>query len=69
MRSSGVLPVIPVMIEGWRKTLKTFVSCNFEASLSFVDESPIKTLNLTGQQVDLKVAGIHGLSDTSSKRL
>ena len=29
----------------------------------------MKTLNLTGQQVDLNVAGIHGKSDISSKRL
>ena len=29
----------------------------------------MKTLNETGQPVDLNVAGIHGTSDTSSKRL
>ena len=29
----------------------------------------MKTLNLTGQPVDLNVAGIHGTSDISSKRL
>ena len=29
----------------------------------------MKTLNLTGQPVDLNVAGVHGTSDISSKRL
>ena len=43
--------------------------CDSGASLSFVDESLMKTLNLTGQPVDLNVAGIHGTSDISSKRL
>ena len=68
MKSSGVLPVIPVAIGSGRKTLKTFALCDSGASLSFVDESFMKTLNLTGQPVDLNVAGIHGTSDISSKR-
>ena len=49
--------------------MKTFALCDSGASLSFVDESLMKTLNLTGQPVDLNVAGIHGTSDISSKRL
>ena len=69
MRSSGVLPVIPVTIGSGSKTLKTFALCDSGASLSFVDESLMKALNLTGQLVDLNVAGIHGTSDISSKRL
>ena len=69
MRSSGVLTVIPVTIGSGSKTLKTFAFCDSGASLSFVDESLIKTLNLTGQPVDLIVAEIHGTSDSSSKRL
>ena len=69
MRSSGVLPVIPVLIGSGSKTLKTLALCDSGASLSFVDESLMKTLNLTGQPVDLNVAGIHGSSDISSKRL
>ena len=69
MKSSGVLPVIPVTIESGSKTLKTFALCDSGASLSFVDEILMKTLNLTGQPVDLIVAGIHGTSDISSKRL
>ena len=68
MRSSGVLPVIPVSIGSGSKTLKTFALCDSGASLSFMDESLMKTLNLTGQPVDLNVAGIHGTSDISSKR-
>ena len=69
MRSSGVLPVIPVPIGSGSKNVKTFALCDSGASLSFVDESLMKTLNLTGQPVDLNVAGIHGTSDISSKRL
>ena len=69
MKSSGVLPVIPVTIGSGRKTLKTLAFCDSGASLSFVDESLMKALNLTGQPVDLNVAGIHGTSDISSKRL
>ena len=69
MRSSGVLPVIPVLIGSGSKTVKTFALCDSGASLSFVDESLMKTLNLTGKPVDLNVAGIHGASDISSKRL
>ena len=69
MKSSGVLPVIPVTIGSGSKTPKTFALCDSGASLSFVDESLMKTQNLTGQPVDLNVAGIHGTSDISSKRL
>ena len=69
MRSSGVLPVIPVTIGSGNNTVKTFALCDSGASLSFVDESLMKTLNLTGKPVDLNVAGIHGASDISSKRL
>ena len=66
MKSSGVLPVIPVTIGSGSKTLAL---CYSVASLSFVDERLMKALNLTGQPVDLNVAGIHGTSDISSKRL
>ena len=68
-RSSGVLPIVPVTIGSGSKTLKAFALCDSGASLSFVDESLMKALNLTGQQVDLNVAGIHGKSDISSKLL
>ena len=68
MRSSGVLPVIPVKKESGSKALKTFALCDSGASLSFVDESLMKTLNLTGQPVESNVAGIDGTSDISSKR-
>ena len=69
MRSNGVLPVIPVSIGSGSKTVKTFALCDSGASLSFVDESLMKALNLMGQPVDLNVAGIHGASNISSKRL
>ena len=69
IRNSGVLPVVPVTIGSGGKALKTFALCDSGASLSFVDESLMKTLNLTGQPVDLNVAEIYGTSDISSKRL
>ena len=69
MKSSGVLPVIPVKIGSGSKTLKTFALCDSGASLSFLEEGLMKALNLTGQPVDLNIAGIHGTSDSSSKRL
>ena len=69
MKSSGVLPVIPVTIWSGSKALKTFALCDSGVSMSFVDESLIKTLNLTGQPVDLNVAGIHGTSDITQKRI
>ena len=69
MRSSGVLPVIPVTIRGGSKTQKAFALCVSVYSLSIVDESLMETLNLTGQSVDLNVAGIHGTSYINSKKL
>ena len=68
-RSSGLLPVIPVTIGSGSKTLKMFALCDYGASLSFVNESLMKALNLTGQPIDLIVAGIHDTSDISSNRL
>ena len=69
MRSSGVLPVIPVTISSRRGSLQTLVLCSFGASVSFMDESFTKASSLTGKPVDLKVGGIHGTSDISSRRL
>ena len=69
MKSRGVLPVIPVTIGSGSKTLKTFALCDSGASLSFVDKSLMKTLEMTGQPVDLNVAGMHGTSDNSCIRL
>ena len=68
IRSSSVLP-IPVTIGSGSKTLKTLALCDSEASLYFVDESLMKTLNLTGQPVDLNVAWFHGTSVISRKLL
>ena len=69
MRSSDVLPVIPVTIGSGSKTLNTFALCDSEASLSYVDTSLVQRLNRTRQPVDLNVAGNHGTSDISSERL
>ena len=67
-RSSGLLPFFPVMIKSGRESLKTFALCDSGASLSFIVESLMKALNLTGQPNHLNVAGIDGTSDVSSKR-
>ena len=67
MRSTGVLPVVPVTIGSGSKALKTIALCDSGASLLFVDESLMKTQYLTRQPVDLNVAGIHGTSDIGSK--
>ena len=69
LKSSCVRPVIPVTIGSGSKILKTFALCDSGASLSFVDESLTKVFNLTGQPLDLSVAGIHGTTGISSKRL
>ena len=69
MRCSGVLLVIPVTTRSGLESLKTFALYNSRESLSFIDESLMKALNLTGQPVDLNVSGIHGTSDVSGKRL
>ena len=69
MTCSGVLPLIAVAIGSGSKTLKTFALCDSGASSSFVDESLMKTLSLTGQPVGLNIAGIQGTSDLSTKRL
>ena len=69
MRSNGVLPVNPVTIDSGSKTPKTFAFCDSGTCVLFEDENLIKVLNLTRQPVDLNVAGIHGTSDISCKRL
>ena len=69
MRCSGVLLVIPVTTRSGLESLKSFVLYNSRESLSFIDESLLKALNLTGQPVDLIVSGFHGTSDISCKRL
>ena len=64
-----MLPIIAVTIRSGSKTLKTFALCDSGASLSFLDESLMKVLNLTEQPVDWNVAEIHGTSVISSERL
>ena len=68
IRSTGVLPVIPVTKGSASRTLEMFALSDFGGSLSFVVESLIKTSSLTVQTVELNVAGIHGTSDIINKR-
>ena len=69
MRSSGVPSVIPVTIWNGRKLLQTFGLCDSAARLWFIDKNLTSTLNLTGQPIDLNVAGFRGTSDIHSERL
>ena len=69
MRSNGVFPVFSVTIRSDSKSLKTLALCNSGASMSYVDENLKKALHSTGQVDDLIVAGTHGTSDISSKRI
>ena len=64
-----MLPIIPVTLGSRHDLLATFVLCVSGDSLSFIDERLMKAPNMTGQPVDMNVAGIHGTSDISNKRL
>ena len=60
LKSSGILPVIPVIIQVGKRQESTLALCDSGASLSFkVKELPDKLI-AHGEKVDLSVAGIHG---------
>ena len=69
MRRDRVLPVTPESEESGRESLKTISLFVCGGSPSFMEERHMKALNLVGQPVDLNVAGNHGTSDSSSKRM
>ena len=68
MKSSGILPVIPVTIQVGKKQESTLALCDSGASLSFMDKTLADKLNAHGEEVDLSVAGIHGTNDVKCER-
>ena len=68
LKSSGILPVIPVIIQIGKKQESTLALCDSGASLSFIDKELANKLNAHGEEIDLSVAGIHGTNDVKCER-
>ena len=68
LKSSGILPVIPVTIQVGKKQESTLALCDSGASLSIMDKTLAAKLNAHGEEVDLSVAGIHGTNDVKCER-
>ena len=68
LKSSGILPVIPVIIQIGKKQESTLALCDSGASLSFKDKELANKLNAHGEEIDLSVAGIHGTNDVKCER-
>ena len=68
LKSSGILPVIPVIIQIGKKQETTLALCDSGASLSFIDKELANKLNAHGEEIDLSVAGIHGTNDVKFER-
>ena len=69
LKSSGILPVIPVIIQVGKRQESTLALCDSGASLSFIDKELVDKLNAPGEEVDLSVAGIHGTNEVKCERL
>ena len=69
LKSSGILPVIPVIIQVGKRHESPLALCDFGASLSFKDEELADKLNAHGEEVDLSVAGIPGTNEVKCERL
>ena len=68
LKSSGILPVIPIIIQIGKKQESTLSLCDSGASLSFIDKELANKLNAHGEEIDLSVAGIHGTNDMKCER-
>ena len=68
LKSSGILPVIPVIIQVGKKQESTLALCDSGASLSFIDKTLADKLNVHGEEIDLSVAGIHGTNEVKCER-
>ena len=68
LKSSGILLVIPVIIQLGKKQESTLALCDSGASLSFIDKTLADKLNAHGEEIDLGVAGIHGTNDVKCER-
>ena len=69
LKSSGILPVIPAIIQVGKRQESTLASCDSGASLSFIDKELADKLNAHGEEVDLSVAGIHNTNEVECERL
>ena len=69
LKSGGILPVIPVIIQVGKRQESTLALCDSGASLSFIDKKLADKLNAHGEEVDLSVAGIHGTNEVKCERL
>ena len=59
LKSSGILPLIPIIIQVGKKNKEsTMALCESGASLSFIDNTLAEKLNAHGEEIDLSVAGI-----------
>ena len=68
LKSSGILPVIPVFIPSGKKQESSLALCDSGGSLSFTDKMLAGKLNAHGEEIDLSVAGIHGTIDVKYER-
>ena len=68
LKSSGILPVIPVIIQVGKKKESILALCDSGASLSFIDKTLADKFNVHGEEIDLSVAGIHGTNDVKCER-
>ena len=69
LKSSGILPVIPVIIQVGKKQESTLALCDSGASLSFIDKKLADNLKAHGEEVDLSVDGIQGTNEVKCEQL
>ena len=69
LKSSGILPVIPVIIQVGKRQVSTLALCDSGVSLSFIDKKLADKLNAHGEEIDLSVAGKHGTNEVKYERL
>ena len=68
LKSSGILPVIPVIIQNGKKLESTLALSDSGASLQFINKTLADKLNAHGEEINLIVAVIHGMNDVKSER-
>ena len=69
LKSSGILPFIPVIIQVGKRQELALALCDSGASLSFIDKELADKLNAHGEKVDPSVARIHGTNEVKCERL
>ena len=68
LKSSAILQVIPVIIQGGKKQESTLALCESGASLLFIDKTLAEKVNAHGEKIELSVTGIHGTNDVECDR-